>query len=214
MIYPHSVVYNGHPFGFEFVEMREEPSFLGKTVEWIREDDRHIIAKICVYALAFFATLLLAISIIGIPVIYLGALEFIKQQEEDRVQGIRDEILQFQGRIIEALGGEDSFEEIQSLDLNGRIGGTDYVDFLDEDILTFPIMKGSDRYVRDFAALKLKNKASNEVTILVIQQKYADAADWVVPQGNIFDSEDLTEDHLQIIHEIVSGTHATYEISR
>lgn len=53
--------------------------------------------------------------------------------------------------------------EVPTLDLRGRMGFTDYIDFLRPKDMEYPIMKGVDRYQRTFLALRVKSENSQNV---------------------------------------------------
>lgn len=52
--------------------------------------------------------------------------------------------------------GLQKLEELPVLDLKNRRGATDYIDFVKNDEMTSPIMKGIDCFKRPFLAIKVK----------------------------------------------------------
>jgi len=66
------------------------------------------------------------------------------------------------------------------LDIGDRTGGTGYIDFLEAEDLSAPIMKGVDAHCRSFIAIKVFDSSSNRQEVLTLFQRRASAnSSWV-----------------------------------
>jgi len=60
-------------------------NWLGRTVEWIRHaESRGVFRKVLIYTLAFFTSILLCLSLVGLPLFVLGFKEYMIQKERSR----------------------------------------------------------------------------------------------------------------------------------
>lgn len=214
MTYPNTIIYNQNPFGMQFAVNEEENSaFMGRPIAWIREE-RCLIAKIAVYTLTFFVALALTLSVIGVPVVIFGYWEYIRQEEESRIASIRQRILQAQEKLQNVMGGSEFFTRVPVLDLRGRMGVRNLVNFLEPSYLSQPIVKGSDRYARDFIAIKVRNKDTNEVSVQTLQQRFSDDSVWIASQGPLLAQEQvITDQELDGIKELCENRHPQFAIA-
>jgi hypothetical protein len=81
--------------------------------------------------------------------------------------------------------GNETFEALPILDLQGRFGKTDYIDFLTASDLSAPAMKGVDHLQRPFIAFKAENKVTGEKFTQVIFQRYTDDPGLWVSAGKV-----------------------------
>ena len=214
MINQNQIIYNPNPFGMQFsINEEENAAFLSGPIEWIRED-RSTIAKIVVYSLTFFITVLLIATVVGIPLVLMGVWEYQRQEEDARIASIRQRIIQVQMQVQNALGGVDVFANIPVLDLRGRIGTRNLVNFLTPDMLTAPIMKGSDRYARDFIAMKIRDRSTGNEFVQTIQQLYSDESQWIATQGGVFQNQNIGQGEFAILQEINEGRNPHFELVR
>jgi len=100
--------------------------------------------------------------------------------------------------IIEACGGLEQVTSWPILDLNGRMGWTDYIDFLSSQDLTAPVMRGIDSYNRPFIALRYivrnEDPAKNRTCVETLFQRYTDdPIKWVKGTGSNGDQISMTE---------------------
>lgn len=64
--------------------------------------------------------------------------------------------------IASLFGGEEGFQKLPILDIGEREGGTGYIDFIDPSEMTAPIMRGVDKYNREFFVIRAKNNTTGE----------------------------------------------------
>lgn len=64
------------------------------------------------------------------------------------------------------------YDKLPILDLQGRNGHTDYIDFIKPDDMEFSIMKGIDLFKRPFISLKVN--INNKETVGTFFQRYSD----------------------------------------
>lgn len=114
------------------------------------------------------ALIVLMCSLIGIPLVALHNIELKKQRSE---KAAINEIIATLDRqnakinkraqVVELLGLE-AFKKAPQLDLKGKIGPSNYIDFLDPKDLTSSIMKGQDKYGRAFISLKIQRTSNSQ----------------------------------------------------
>lgn len=159
------------------IPKEEQSSIVGKMVEWVREE-RPFTQRICVYALAAIAGLVLCLTVVGIPiVVYAIACEWDRQievEEEDNSQML--ELLQsrldngsltIEQSLQQALEGKN----LAKFDLRDQMGRPGYIDFLMPDNIAQSSM-GVDAGNRPFYLLKIKEKSTEEEHVVTIFQQY------------------------------------------
>lgn len=70
--------------------------------------------------------------------------------------------------------GIDAFMDLPILNLGTKMGHTGYLDFVKNDDLSAPVMKGIDCYSRPFIAFRYINRKINKTQTLVIFHRYTD----------------------------------------
>ncbi len=198
------------------IPKEEQSSLVGKMVEWVRED-RPFTQKICVYALATLAGLVMFLTLIGIPVvIYAIACEWDRQvevEEEDNHQML--ELLQrrlesgsltIEQALKQALEGKD-LEKFELLDPMGRPG---YIDFLMPEKIKRS-STGFDASNRPFYILKIKEKSTEEEHVVTLFQQYINVRDrWIydskktVPPA-LFSHVDLQASEIVSIYNLIQN---------
>ena len=89
---------------------------------------------------------------------------------------------------VKSLIGEDAFSQLPVLDLKGRTGKTDYLDFVKAEDMSAPLMKGTDAFRRPFVALRYRNNKTGKCMAIVIFHRYTDSLSWV--SGTNYADED------------------------
>jgi len=70
--------------------------------------------------------------------------------------------------------GIDNFMDLPILDLGNRRGSTDYIDFVTNEDMNAPLMKGIDCFTRPFIAIRYINRERNTFSTVVIFHRYTD----------------------------------------
>lgn len=60
--------------------------------------------------------------------------------------------------MMSLFGGRKNFEKLPVLDIGTRVGRTGYIDFIKPHEMTAPIMRGKDRYGREFVSFKIADQ--------------------------------------------------------
>lgn len=201
----------GEPLAFN----PRKPTIIGKIVTRLK-NDKPLICKIVTYALAFFASVILATSIIGIPVVYRLVREWhiqtYKKSFERKIQTLLPQIHQERSSVIANLGGNAFFETLPNLDLQNRTGNTGLIDFLEPKDLSHPIMKGLDNLKRPFIAIKIFDPFVNRQYVVSYFQRYIDKPFWtwagpISPFNDIYALETL-----QVLQDIIYQRHPRFQI--
>jgi hypothetical protein len=89
----------------------------------------------------------------------------------------------------------DSWDSFPILDLGGRTGSTDYLDFITvEDMENLPIRVGVDRFNRPFIALRIIHKKEEEPFVVCVFQRYTnDKITWST--GSCYGDRNFTPVH-------------------
>lgn len=64
--------------------------------------------------------------------------------------------------IVSLFGGEQEFKKLPILNIGKRKGLTNYIDFIEPNEMTAPIMRGTDSSNREFFVIRAKNQKSGE----------------------------------------------------
>lgn len=59
-------------------------------------------------------------------------------------------------KMMALFGGREEFERLPVLDIGDKMGKTDYIDFIKPSDMTDPIMRGKDKYGREFFSIRAK----------------------------------------------------------
>ena len=113
-------------------------------------------------------------------------------------------------------------ETMPILDLQGRTGMTDYIDFLKPEELTHNIMKGVDCYRRSFLSFKVLDIKNNKKRVFTIFQRYTDDIFlWVngslgsfAVMEECFTDSVMNAENYNILEQIVNGKHHRYRNRR
>jgi hypothetical protein len=171
--------------------------------------------------------LILAISIVGIPLLALWVREGTLNQRDKKVQDVALEKLNLginqlnkRAEVLQNIQ-INNFENLPILDLQGRMGDTDYIDFLEPADLKEPLMKGFDKYKRPFLAIKMKDNQDDHIFITTIFQRYKDNERWTwISEGGLRSRlEDYVEEKLigpqgeKIFGDIINGRHERFSLA-
>jgi hypothetical protein len=77
-----------------------------------------------------------------------------------------------------ALGGQEAVAALPVLDLGGRGGTTDYIDFLKPEELAAPVMIGTDAWRRKFVAFRLKVEGKRDMVMTLFERYSDDHSTW------------------------------------
>lgn len=195
----------------------QNKGYMGRMVQWIKAD-RPLILEIAVKCLAFVAAVFACLTIIGIPFVYLAIKEARKPSFELPFKPGQDNFPlpvelktapQAKVHQIAKVIGFDLFNALPILDLQGRMGATDYIDFLKEGDLAAPAMKGIDHYQRPFITFKVRDKQEHRQFVETIFQRHTDGSAWVNGghQGSIFDYRFNIDkkDNLDLLANVLNG---------
>ncbi len=198
------------------IPKEEQSSLVGKMIEWVRED-RPLTQRICVYALAAIAGVVMCLTVVGIPfVIYGIACEWDRQievEEEDNSQmlallhrRLESGSLTIEQALRQALEGKN----ITKLDLLDQMGRPGYIDFLMPEKIDQSLM-GFDAGNRPFYILKIKEKSTNEEHVVTVFQQYINVRNpWIydskkaIPAA-LFRSSSLDAFELVSIYNLVQN---------
>ena len=102
--------------------------------------------------------------------------------ETDKERSIRREIaLNYPKQLISFTSIQDILK-ISVLDLNGRVGATDYIDFIQQkDFMPTGdfILRGADKFSRSFIAIR------HELGVVTFFQRYTDSKSYWIHGGNL-----------------------------
>lgn len=175
--------YEEHTYGKPLIYHPRELSYFGKLISWIRKDDRHHLFKIIITAITTFATLVLCLSIVGIPLVLKGIrennIQELDQRKKVKFNTIFPVILGTRRAVMEAVGGPDAYNRLPALNIRNSVGTSGYIDFLTPADLNAPVMRGEDRYGRPFISLKIQEVATGTTFVLTLFQRYLDQPYWV-----------------------------------
>ena len=189
---------------------------VSRLVKRIHEADSLIanVAKV-------FAAVILAVSIVGIPLLYIWNRERKVLQENENIKQhvigqLNTKNMQWNKRaeILENLKIEN-FADIPVLALGNERGATDYIDFLTPERLSHSIMKGIDCCDRPFISMKLKDKTNTFVVTFF--QRFSDYHKWTwgscddlrVLDKAFNHASVLTPDSEKVLGAIIAGRHPT-----
>ena len=104
------------------------------------------------------------------------------QTETDKERSIRREITLNYPKQLIAFTSIHGIAKINVLDLNGRVGNTDYIDFIKQtDFMskTDCILRGKDKFSRSFIAIR------HELGVVTFFQRYTDSKNYWTHGGNL-----------------------------
>lgn len=176
------------------------------------------------------AFIILAVSLVGIPLIVLwkqetGRLEEDATREVDAAERVlTTAIQQWNKRAEIAQALNINITQLPVLNLENKLGNTQYVDQLLLDDLSSPIMKGIDQFGRPVLALKVKGKGEDtkeQAFAIAFFQRYTDGSTWQIGStegsNNLLTREYTAANNdnasfenprfLQMVAQIIGGTH-------
>jgi hypothetical protein len=99
------------------------------------------------------------------------------------------------------------YKHLPELDLGIEIGSTSYIDFIEWDQVTSPVMWGLDVYRRAFIVIKMKIK--NRLIMQTFFQRYIDGKLWMgcghATQHLISTDGGMDCDQIQLLYDIIDG---------
>ncbi|MCE5317742.1 MAG: hypothetical protein LLG04_10370 [Parachlamydia sp.] len=176
--------------------------------------------------------LLLLVSLVGIPLLFLEYRER-QQQHKDiaREHNVIDKLNQRNGRInkraaiVEKLQLQN-FQQLQHLDLQGKKGSTGYIDFLSERDLSSNIMRGTDGEGRAFISLKLRSNSEKTVMgirlpnpfVVTLFERNTSGNRWVwgsAEDNYLWDKIDgvINQKELDFFHQVISGQNPEFNLA-
>lgn len=215
---------------------KRDLNFFGRFVKRVNQTESFLagITKLVV-------TILLALSIIGIPLLYLEARELNMQKEELKKEEDVIEKLNLRNRkinqrtyVVEQMNLQN-FTAIPVLDVKDLEGQTGFIDYLSISDLSSSIMKGTDKNGRAFISLKLKRPKdgphavnqsgstirqamlaflqANEFVVTLFER--SQGADFWSPATNVSVPElmgPINDASLAIFHQILEGNHPQFKL--
>ncbi len=104
------------------------------------------------------------------------------------------------------------------LDIGQRVGHTHYIDFLEVDDLTHPIMRGVDVFRRPFISFRVLNRNTGKLSVHTLFKRYTDESCTMWCYGTHFDviSDSLPrEGDKEFLHRLLQhepcGAHINYQ---
>lgn len=160
---------------------------------------------------------------VGLPIVFLWHKESTLSARDRLNQDIALEKLNMKvsqwnkrGEVIENLGIQH-FGQIPILDLHGQMGETNYIDFLQPQDLSAPIMKGQDKYGRPFIALKLINQETGNLFVATLFQRYQDSDRWIFisreDQFNTLMQAVVGPREEEIFQQVLYGIHPNFHLA-
>ncbi len=191
------------PANFQASFEKRDLNWFGRSVAKI---DAAAVNSLPIRIVRAVAILFLCISLIGISLFVLYIREEIKQQKtkkamEKVVNELNMKILQVNKKalLVEKLAFKD-FDTIPQLDLKGRMGATGYIDFLNPEEMSGPIMKGVDKFGRPFIALKME--LTEKPFIVTLFQRYVGGE-----RGDMWTwGTNLIDKRLESLQELLGNT--------
>ena len=197
-----------------------EPNWYTKYVKHIynANSTAAVIAKVVA---AFF----LGISIVGIPVLALFHAEVRRIDKDGKIIKTAVEKLDLsnqqwnkRGAILHGLGIHH-FQDLPVLDLQGKMGPTGYLDFLDANEVSAPIMKGLDHAGRPFIAIKMTDTETNEDFVITVFQRYTNDSCWThgINLENALSVQigpRIKEQDMKIFRQVIQGNHPRFTLAR
>ena len=235
-------VTGGRPSQAPEVPSAEPSNCMQSAVQWFRKGQTPLILKIGAVALPVIATvgigvlvghplLVSAIVLIPLTICALVALYQLVDKEDNARRAARwaaieaAEVVERAAQaqealrnIQEAVGGEEAFNRLPVLNLGNRNGPTGYLDFLQPNELTQPVMRGIDAAGRPFISLRLRSNTpphsplESQVFVITFFQRYRTGGLWtwgswgsgefIVNRNQVFGNTVRPQD-LATIHQIV-----------
>lgn len=206
---------------------RRDLNWFGRCVKKMHACDCALI-KITRIAIS----ILLIVSLVGIPLLVLDYLEWQKQQKDNASElAVIDKLNRVNARInkratvVEKLQLQN-FQQLPRLDLKGKMGWTGYIDFLNEGDLPSNIMKGTDDNGRAFLSLKLRNNLEKKVMgiplpntfVVTLFERYTNRSIWVwgsAENNHLRDKIDveINQEGLDFFHRVISGQNPEFKLA-
>lgn len=183
-------------FGVQDTPPFEETTVEKRKLNWCARCVRKLDSAESTAALVCRALLVigLAISIVGIPFIVFWEKEKRLTEQEKKVHDKALETLNLKVRqfnkkaeIVENLGIQN-FGRLPILNLQGRMGYRNIIDFLIPEDLSAPIMKGLDRYGRPFLAIKLMDRTHAHIFVATLLQEKLNEERWTWHSPNGYEN--------------------------
>lgn len=102
-------------------------------------------------------------------------------------------------KIMDLFGGRENFEKLPILDVDKIKGneGYDYIDFITPNDMTAPIMRGKDRYGREFFSIRAQDIGGN-TAVQTIFKRYSEGNIWTSGGSQIIRINSFLIDFLKI----------------
>ena len=102
---------------------------------------------------------------------------------------------------------DDFTTEYPILDLQGKVGYSEYIDFLRSSDLSYPIMVGIDALCRPFVTFRIQN--GEHIQALVIFQRYTSNTYCYTNSGFLSDRS-MRTDSWQMVNDLILHGKSTY----
>ncbi len=182
-----------------------EDNYLKRFVQWIRVD-RPAYQQYLVYTSVAIVSIALIASIVGIPI----ALRLL---DESRKTKLINRVHLEDNRVYEAIGGKQKYMQLPELRFPKAIFDENYA--VQPSQMKASIMRGTFTYKRPCLALKLIDRANGVKFVQVLHRKFTYSPTWDYTRGENtpFVGHDVDDRAVDIVKEIVQGTHAHYRLA-
>lgn len=217
---------------------QSEGNYMKRIVQWLRNEDNPLLLKIFAVACASAAVVtaasltghvIIVSLIVGLPTLIWAGIEWqmLVDQEKEAAEAAemakRRAIQQAESlqKMQDAVGGQAVFNAYPELDLAGRRGSTDYIDFLSPHELTHSVMRGIDRFQRPFISLKLRANLAGggfgPPFVVTLFQRYTDRGLWTygIAGGarTVFNDVINDTDRAAIRQIVITRDHPAYSLA-
>lgn len=96
-----------------------------------------------------------------------------------------------------------NWEALPVLDLGSRNGHTGYIDFIQPEEMSSPIMRGEDDNGRPFVAIRYMYQ--EQLCVETLFRRYTTGSTWTSGGGSVIGAGALTEEDLEFLARLVGG---------
>jgi len=177
-------------------------NYLGRVVEWIRED-RPLYQQVLVYTAVVLAMLALTASIVGIPLI-INALT-----ENDR-QAVASKVSAGDHEIMAQFGGRAQFEKLPHRTIS-RLNWDNFQE-ISPRAMQESIERTTDQFDRPGILLRLRDTKTQRVFVQAIFRKFVYEPVWDFPRGtfSVFTGDCIDDAALEQLGKIINDQDRRY----
>jgi hypothetical protein len=122
--------------------------------------------------------------------------------------------------IFSLFGGQASFEALPNLDISAIDQRRDYIDYIEPDQMTAPIMRGVDAFGRVFFTLRARHRHWDDVKCQTFFRRFNDGSSWsdggyhiIDSSGHFIDGVKVKEEVYQKLKELIENRrNANYKL--